>query len=107
MRCATRLDPVVQTFQKTTRQNIARTAADIHKVLNMTIPLFFKCDSVLGLYREATLVPERIPDEDLPMFSSLWTIRLSQTKDTVHPQTGKRVLWTFLVAFKRYCQNPV
>jgi hypothetical protein len=81
------------TFQRRIiTRTVSRTATDIHGLLNMNMNRFFKQKSFLRLYREADWVPERIPDEEVPVYSSLGMFRIGQTKLAVDPETGKRVL---------------
>jgi hypothetical protein len=81
------------TFQRRAiSRTIARTAVDLHGLLDMNANRFFKQKSLLRLYREADWVPERIPDEEVPVFSALGIIRIGHTKIVADPATGKRAL---------------
>lgn len=81
------------TFQRRIiTRTVTRTATELHGLLNMNMNRFFKQKSFLRLYREADWVPERIPDEEVPVYSSLGMFRIGQTKLAVDPETGKRVL---------------
>ncbi|OXV06093.1 hypothetical protein Egran_06139 [Elaphomyces granulatus] len=74
------------------RRHVGRTATDIHGLLNSSINRFFTSKSLLRLYREADWVPDRIPDEEIPVESALALLRLSQTKHVTDPVTGKKVM---------------
>jgi hypothetical protein len=75
------------------RRNIARTAVDLHGLLNANMNRFFKNKSLLRLYSEAKWVPDRIPDEEVEeVTSALGMTRIGRTKAITDPTTGKRVL---------------
>lgn len=74
------------------RRTAFRTGVDLHGILDMNMNRFFKQKPFLKLYRRADWVPERIPDEEVPVFSALGMIRIGQTKHAADPATGKRVL---------------
>lgn len=74
------------------RRTASRTATDIHGLLKTNMNRFFKQKSFLGLYREAQWVPERIPDDELPMASALCMIRLGQTKHVTDSATGTKII---------------
>jgi hypothetical protein len=81
------------TFQRREiRRHVGRTATDIHGLLNSSINRFFKTKSLLRLYREADWVPNRIPDEEVPIPSALAMLRIGQTKHLTDPATGKKVM---------------
>ena len=81
------------TFQRRgISRTAARTAVDIHGLLDMNANRFFKQKSLLRIYHEAGWVPERIPDEDVSPVSALGMLRIGQTKKVVDSMTGKRVL---------------
>lgn len=74
------------------RQDRGRTVAGIHGVLDRNVNRFFKTKSLLRLYREAGWVPDRIPDEDVPLGSYLNIVRFIHTKQVPDPVTGKKVM---------------
>jgi hypothetical protein len=81
------------TFQRRAiSRNAARTAVDLHRLLNLNVNRFFKHKSLLKLYHEVDWVPERIPDEEVPALSALGMIRIHQTDIVTDPATGKRAL---------------
>lgn len=81
------------TFQRrAVSRNVARTAVDLHGLLNMNKNRFFKNKSLLRIYREAEWIPERIPDEEIRMPSTLGAYRITQMKVLTDPVTGKKVL---------------
>ena len=81
------------TFQRRgISRTAARTAVDIHGLLDMNANRFFKQKSLLRIYHEAEWVPERIPDEDVSPASALGMLRIGQTKKVVDSMTGKRML---------------
>ncbi|KAF1815110.1 hypothetical protein P152DRAFT_412254 [Eremomyces bilateralis CBS 781.70] len=80
------------TVRRQTSRAAARTAFDIHGILDTNANRFFKKKSILRLYREADWIPERIPDENIPVLSILSILRIGQMKHPVDPATGKKVL---------------
>jgi hypothetical protein len=79
------------TFQ---RRAISRTATglfDIHDILDVKANHFFKNKSILRIYREANWVPEKIPDEEVPVQSALCMLRLSQIRQSIDPVDGRIV----------------
>lgn len=78
------------------RRAISRTAAmtnlDIHGYLNGNMNTYFKTKSMLGLYREAKWVPERVPDKEIPIPSTMAMLRIGQTKHKIDPVSGDRVM---------------
>jgi hypothetical protein len=68
---------------------MSRSGLNIHGLLNMNANRFFKQKSLIQLYHEARWLPERIPDEDVPMTSLLNVIRIAQTKTITDSSTGK------------------
>jgi hypothetical protein len=81
------------TFQRRSiSRTVARTALDIHGLLDMNANRFFKQKSLLRIYHEAEWVPERIADEDVSPVSALGMLRIGETKKVVDSMTGKRVL---------------
>lgn len=81
------------TFQRRgINRTAARTAVDIHGLLDTNANRFFKQKSLLRIYHQAEWVPERIPDEDVSPVSALGMLRIGQAKKVVDSMTGKRVL---------------
>jgi hypothetical protein len=80
------------TIQIKTARATARTAFDIHGILDTNANRFFKKKSMLRLYHEADWIPDKIPDENIPVLSALSLLRISQMKHPVDPATGKKVL---------------
>jgi hypothetical protein len=79
------------TFQRRAIARAAsRSAFDIHGILDTNANMFFKNKSTLRLYREANWNPERIPDSDVPIPSSLWMLRIAQTKHVFDPELVRR-----------------
>ncbi|KAE8454217.1 hypothetical protein EG329_005142 [Mollisiaceae sp. DMI_Dod_QoI] len=84
--------------RRAVRRALARTATDIHGLLDPSANRFYKQKSFIRLYRDADWNHERIPDEQLPPTSSLGSLRIGQTKEVTDAATGKKVLErTFLV----------
>ncbi|WEW56192.1 hypothetical protein PRK78_001629 [Emydomyces testavorans] len=77
--------------RKSLRRQAAQTS-DIHGLLSTSLNRFFKTKSLLTLYRGADWVPDRIPDEEVPLVSLLAILRIGQTKRVTDPATGKTVL---------------
>jgi len=71
---------------------MARTAPDVHGLLNMSANRFFTEKSLLTIFREADYVWERIPEEQIPIASAIAMLRLGQVKTTGDSSTGMRVL---------------
>ncbi|KAK7750708.1 hypothetical protein SLS62_007408 [Diatrype stigma] len=75
------------------RRSLARTAAktavDVHGVMDVNANRFFRTNSTLALYRQADWNPDRIPESDIQERSALAIMRLAQTKQVVDPVTGK------------------
>lgn len=69
-------------------------STDIHAILDVRHNMFFTLKPNLVLYREANWNAERIPESDLGIGSMLSIMRLSQTKQSIDPETGKRRLQT-------------
>ncbi|KZF19909.1 hypothetical protein L228DRAFT_256894 [Xylona heveae TC161] len=84
--------PRANLHRQALRRHIGRTATDFHGVLDCSANRFFKTKSLLRLYREAEWAPERIPDAEIPMPSSLAILRLAQAKHETDPTTGKKVM---------------
>ena len=77
-----------ETFrQRAFRRLVAQTANDLHGLLNSGVNRFFKAKSLLEVYRTAGWVPDRIPDEEVPLPSALASIRLSEVKQLIDPVT--------------------
>lgn len=73
------------------RREIARSEpADIHAILDVRHNMFFTLKPNLILYREANWNTEHVPECDITIGSLLGMMRLSQTKQFVDPETGKR-----------------
>lgn len=62
------------------RQYVAKTAPDVHCLMNSNMNKLFRAKSLLRLYRAADWVPDRIPDEDVPVRSILSVFRLAEAK---------------------------
>lgn len=73
-------------------RHVAKTATDIHGLLNSDTNKFFQTKSLLRLYRAADWVPDRIPDRDVPFPSSLSMFRLTNAKQIIDPATGNVTL---------------
>lgn len=81
------------------QSTILRTRQDIHGMLNMSLNRFYKTKSVLGLFREAEWIPDRIPEHEISPLSVLGMIRIARTKYVDDPVTGRRILEVCLVSF--------
>lgn len=69
----------------------SREMSDYHDLVNPAYNRFFRTKSVLRLYRDADWIPERIPDEDIPISSALFMLRISQIKHVTNA-AGNKVL---------------
>ena len=74
------------------RRNMARSAVDIHGLLDLSANRFFTTKSILVLYRQADWDLDRIPDTEVPWPSLLALSRLSCVKQTTDTLTGARIL---------------
>lgn len=74
------------------RRHVAKSATDLHGLLDSNTNTFFQDKSLLRLYRAANWLPDRIREEDLPVSSSLAIFRLAETKQSTDPATGKTTL---------------
>ena len=86
-----RVDATSTRLQRMQRRTMSRIAADSHDIHGMHDPSlnrFFNATPHLLLYRNAGYNPDRIPDKDVSIFSSLALMRLAQTKQVVDPATG-------------------
>jgi hypothetical protein len=73
-------------------QGISRNANDLNALLSLNGNRFFKEKSLLKSLRESDWIPERIPDEELPIPSALSSFRLARAKFSLDPITGKKIL---------------
>ena len=80
------------TFSRRRDASVARAANDIHGIMDAHSNRFFKQRSNLVLYRQAEWNIDRIPDDRLSITSLLASIRLSETKHVVDPETGLKRL---------------
>lgn len=88
-----RSSPVAKRRRLAQRREIARSqSSDIHTILDVRHNMFFTLKPNLILYREADWNTERVPERDITVGSMLGMMRLSQTKQLVDPETGKRRL---------------
>ncbi|KAK2038951.1 hypothetical protein LZ31DRAFT_569729 [Colletotrichum somersetense] len=78
--------------QKGARSLMAFKSGGIHAVMNTSLNLSFKKKSNLLLYRDANWDIESIQDGDIEPRSSLAMLRISQTKQILDSQTGKKSL---------------
>lgn len=86
-----RNDPLATRRRIAQRQKVAQSqSADIHAILDVRHNTFFTLKPNLILYREAHWNTERIPESDITISSMLALMRLSQTKQFIDPDTGKR-----------------
>ena len=74
------------------RSNVARSAVDIHGLLDLSANRFFTTKSNLVLYRQAEWDVDRIPDTEVSWPSLLAMSRLSSVKQITDPLTGARTL---------------
>lgn len=88
-----RSNPLATRRRMAQRREIARSeSADIHAILDVRHNMFFTLKPNLILYREANWNTERVLERDITIGSLLGMMRLSQTKQFVDPETGKRRL---------------
>lgn len=88
-----RNNPAATRRRMAQRDEIVRSrSADIHTILDVRHNMFFTLKPNLILYREANWNTERVPERDITIGSLLGTMRLSQTKQSFDPETGKRRL---------------
>ncbi|KNG89764.1 hypothetical protein ANOM_002006 [Aspergillus nomiae NRRL 13137] len=73
-------------------RQVAKYATDVHGLLDSNTNRFFQAKSFLRLYRAARWVPDRIPDEDIPIPSILGLFRLTEAKRVTDPVTGRIAL---------------
>lgn len=85
-----RSDPLATRRRMAQRQVAQSQSADIHAILDVRHNTFFTLKPNLILYREAHWNTERIPESDITIASILALMRLSQTKQFIDPDTGKR-----------------
>lgn len=86
-----RSNPLANRRRMAQRREVARSeSADIHAILDVRHNMFFTLKPNLILYREANWNTERVLERDITVGSLLGVMRLSQTKQTVDPDTGKR-----------------
>lgn len=86
-----RSNPLANRRRMAQRREVARSeSADIHAILDVRHNMFFTLKPNLILYREANWNTERVPERDITIGSLLGVMRLSQTKQTIDPETGKR-----------------
>ncbi|THC94884.1 hypothetical protein EYZ11_005646 [Aspergillus tanneri] len=78
--------------RKATARTAARSAVDIHGLLDVNANRFFRTKSTLTLYRQVDWDPERIADSDIRVTSFLGMARLGQKKQLIGPMTGERRL---------------
>lgn len=78
--------------RQTVRMQVGRTATSWNELMTTSINWFFKTKSLLTTYRDADWIPDRIPDEALPVVSALGMLRIGQTKQIIDPVTGGKVL---------------
>lgn len=71
-------------------QPSAHQEKGFHALMDISINRRFNKKSKLMLYREAGWRVDRIPDSAVDPLSMLGMIRISQTKHTIDPKTGKR-----------------
>ncbi|RJE23061.1 hypothetical protein PHISCL_04590 [Aspergillus sclerotialis] len=77
-----------ETFrQRAFRRLVAQAPSDFYSILDGSRNRFFKDKSLLQAYRMAGWVPDRIPDEQVPLPSALGSIRLSEVKQVIDPVT--------------------
>jgi hypothetical protein len=76
------------------RRDVRQTAVDMHGLMEAKSTKFFKEKSFIRRYREAEWNHERIPDDDVPIYSRLGALRLGNMKHVVDPDTQKRALET-------------
>lgn len=73
------------------RRQLARSkSADIQAIMDLGNNMIFTLKPNLILYREANWNTERVPESEIRVGSLLGVMRLSQTKQSVDPETGKR-----------------
>ncbi|KAK2065377.1 hypothetical protein LY76DRAFT_611550 [Colletotrichum caudatum] len=69
-----------------------KNGVGFHAAMNTSLNLSFKKKSNLLLYRDANWDIESIPDGDIEPRSSLAMLRISQTKQIIDSQTGRKTL---------------
>jgi hypothetical protein len=74
------------------RQQPSQNARNMNELLDPSVNRFFKTKSLLQTYRGANWIPNRIPDEDIPLLSHLALIRLTETTKTTDRATGEVTL---------------
>lgn len=88
-----RNNPATTRRRMAQRQEIVRSrSTDIHAILDVRHNMFFTLKPNLILYREANWNTERVPERDITIGSLLGMMRLSQTKQSFDPESGKRRL---------------
>ncbi|GKT89786.1 hypothetical protein CT0861_03589 [Colletotrichum tofieldiae] len=78
--------------QKHAQRERAKNQRGIYAALGPDLNLVFRTKSNLLLYRDANWNIESIPDDDIEPRSSLAMLRISQTKQVIDSQTGKKAL---------------
>ncbi|CAG8336249.1 unnamed protein product [Penicillium nalgiovense] len=74
------------------RQQLSRNATNVNELLDPSVNRFFKTKSLLQVYRGANWIPDRIPDEDIPLPMHLALMRLAETRKTKDRVTGEFTL---------------
>ncbi|KAL3469957.1 hypothetical protein BJX99DRAFT_264666 [Aspergillus californicus] len=77
---------------KVKRRRPMRGITSIHDAIDLSYNRIFKTKSLTRLFREAYYVPDRIPDDEIPVPSILSALRVTQTKRAIDPAIGKKVL---------------
>ncbi|KAJ6181152.1 hypothetical protein N7519_011613 [Penicillium mononematosum] len=74
------------------RQQLSRNVTNMTELLDPSVNRFFRTKSLLQVYRGANWIPDRIPDEDIPLPTCLAWIRLTETGKTRDRATGEVTL---------------
>lgn len=82
----------VQSERHAFTRTAARSAVDIHGLLDFKGNRFFTNQTTLTSYRQAKWDPMRIPDSDIPVASCLVMIQISPTGLVLDTDTGERRL---------------
>ncbi|KAJ9157534.1 hypothetical protein NKR23_g214 [Pleurostoma richardsiae] len=62
------------------RESVIRSATDIHSLLNLDANQFFRTKTTLVQYKQANWDPDRIPQEEIDVSSTLSLLRLSKAR---------------------------
>lgn len=74
------------------KHHVARYATDYNSLLESSVNRFYKTKSLLNVYKAVKWVPDRIPDEEIPIETYLASLRLAETKQIRDLVTGEVTL---------------